>query len=111
VMTPFAGEGVNLALTDAMKLADAIIATAKSGKKGNLASEVRKYEKEMFVRAKRVQQLTFDLMTIDFFTEGGLHEGIEMWMYTVARDSVPWVLWPVLWTGICAWFKVWRWRN
>jgi len=111
VMTPYAGEGVNLALTDAMRLADAIIATAKSGKKGNLAGEVKKFERDMFVRAKKVQQLTYDLMSIKFFTEGGLHEGIEEWIYKVLRDNVPWVLWPLLWTGICAWFKVWRWRN
>ena len=111
VMTPFAGEGVNLALTDAMKLADAIIATAKSGKKGNLAKEVGKYEKEMFVRAKRVQQLTFDLMTIDFFTEGGLHQGIEMWIFTVLRDNLPQVFWPLLWAAVCVYFGFWRWRN
>lgn len=48
VMTPFAGEGVNLAMTDAMKLAQAIDKAAKKGTREALNAQVQAYEEDMF---------------------------------------------------------------
>ena len=55
LMTPYAGEGVNTAMTDAMVLADAII---KSAQPDELDSNIKAFEEEMFVRAGKVQELT-----------------------------------------------------
>lgn len=49
VMTPFAGEGVNMAMWDALELARAIIAGVKSG---DLDGKIRESELELFKRAE-----------------------------------------------------------
>ncbi|KAL9069715.1 MAG: hypothetical protein Q9157_006065 [Trypethelium eluteriae] len=54
LMTPFAGEGVNLALTDAMVLAQEIVKSPH-----DLDRAVQAYEKEMFPRATESQQRTW----------------------------------------------------
>ncbi|KAI9683719.1 MAG: hypothetical protein M1822_005909 [Bathelium mastoideum] len=66
LMTPFAGEGVNLALTDAMVLAREIVNTPD-----DLDRAVRAYEKEMFPRAADSQQRTWDSLQ-SRFAPGGL---------------------------------------
>ncbi|KAI9658034.1 MAG: hypothetical protein M1821_002694 [Bathelium mastoideum] len=66
LMTPFAGEGVNLALTDAMVLAREIVETPD-----DLDRAVRAYEKEMFPRAADSQQRTWDSLQ-SRFAPGGL---------------------------------------
>ncbi|KAF8605090.1 2-polyprenyl-6-methoxyphenol hydroxylase-like oxidoreductase [Ceratobasidium sp. AG-I] len=48
VMTPFAGEGVNLAMWDSLELAKKIIAGVESG---GLNERVQEYEEDMFKRA------------------------------------------------------------
>ena len=48
VMTPFAGEGVNLAMGDSLNLAKAL-----TKYEGNVASAIKEYETEMFERAKK----------------------------------------------------------
>ena len=64
LMGPFAGEGVNVAMTDAMNLAEAII---KSAQPEDFDSSIKAFEEEMFVRAGKVQQLTKSNMD-DFFS-------------------------------------------
>jgi 2-polyprenyl-6-methoxyphenol hydroxylase-like FAD-dependent oxidoreductase len=56
VMTPFAGVGVNVGMTDALVLGREIIAASK-GEKG-LDEAVQAYEKEMFPRAEKNQEKT-----------------------------------------------------
>ncbi|KAF7186852.1 Monooxygenase asqM [Pseudocercospora fuligena] len=61
--TPFAGEGVNLAFADAMKLAELIISAAStteqsSDQKDTLDKNVKTFEQDMFKRATETQQLT-----------------------------------------------------
>ena len=63
MMTPFAGEGVNVSLTDAMHLADAIIATSADHKEGKdaldeLDRRVIAFEDEMYERSREVRELT-----------------------------------------------------
>ena len=73
LMTPHAGEGVNVAMTDALNLADAILRATKSGPgKGidEMDKEVKRFEEEMFVRAGAVARHSY-LNTEDmFFTPG-----------------------------------------
>ena len=66
LMTPFAGEGVNLGLTDAMVLAREISETPN-----DVGRAVQAYEKEMFARAADSQQRTWDSLQ-DRFALGGL---------------------------------------
>ncbi|KAI9709068.1 MAG: hypothetical protein M1820_003514 [Bogoriella megaspora] len=66
--TPFAGEGVNLALTDAMILAREIVKTPE-----DLDRAVREYEKEMFPRARESMQKTWNSLQ-SRFAPGGLRE-------------------------------------
>ncbi|RAL61593.1 hypothetical protein DID88_009631 [Monilinia fructigena] len=50
LMTPFAGEGVNSAMLDALELAQGIIMAVRN--ETSLSDAVREYETKMFVRAK-----------------------------------------------------------
>ncbi|KAJ9149481.1 Tetracycline resistance protein from transposon [Pleurostoma richardsiae] len=75
LMTPFAGEGVNLAMDDARRLAGAIIGAAEAvkrdGKKdltAELDGAVEAFEKDMFTRAAKVAKLTDDLRKLWMFT-------------------------------------------
>ncbi|KAI4148359.1 MAG: hypothetical protein LQ340_005116 [Diploschistes diacapsis] len=81
LMTPFAGEGVNVAMTDAMHLADAII---KSAEPDDFDANVKAFEEEMFVRAGEVQALTKANMD-DFYSTEPFH----VWMPRVAQRMVP----------------------
>lgn len=55
LMTPFAGEGVNMALADGLSLAREIIKSPT-----DLARAVQQYEKEMFPRSTRMTQKTWE---------------------------------------------------
>lgn len=62
------GEGVNVAMTDSSRLADAIIKARDIGPIEALHENVRAFEQDMFARATETQQLTYDLMNMMFFT-------------------------------------------
>ncbi|KAF2253249.1 FAD/NAD(P)-binding domain-containing protein [Trematosphaeria pertusa] len=68
LMTPFAGVGVNVGMTDSLVLAHEIVAACK-GKK-SLDEALQAYEKEMFPRAARYAQKTAKNKK-GHFTEGG----------------------------------------
>ena len=70
LMTPFAGEGVNVAMDDAMKLAHAITESMNSRKPNALNEGVKAFEEEMFERATKVQERTRLNMIDTFFTPG-----------------------------------------
>jgi len=58
LMTPFAGEGVNKAMKDALELS-AAICKSQQPDGDDLDAEVSNYEKHMFPRVAKVQALTF----------------------------------------------------
>ncbi|KAF2104538.1 FAD/NAD(P)-binding domain-containing protein [Rhizodiscina lignyota] len=119
LMTPFAGEGVNVAMADAMKLADAIISACNkcspsiSAEERALAisTDVKKFEEDMFVRGTRVQQMTKDMMDAMFFDPGGPEKNIETYMYTAISDEAPWGTKWLIWCGLRVYYTIWRWRN
>jgi 2-polyprenyl-6-methoxyphenol hydroxylase-like FAD-dependent oxidoreductase len=77
VMTPFAGQGVDLGMQDAMMLSRAIIKGANSpAPKDALSNEIKSFEKDLFIRAKETVTLTNDLRTMFFFS-GLLRSVIE----------------------------------
>ncbi|KAJ5089657.1 hypothetical protein N7532_008341 [Penicillium argentinense] len=78
VMTPFAGEGVNLGMQDALMLSRAIITASNSpDPEASLPGEIQTFEKDLFVRAKETAGLTNDMMTWMFFTDGSPRSVIE----------------------------------
>jgi 2-polyprenyl-6-methoxyphenol hydroxylase-like FAD-dependent oxidoreductase len=111
VMTPFAGEGVNLAMTDATKLAQFIGKAAETGTKDALAKEIKAYEEDMFKRAKVVQQMTYDMMSASLLEEGGLDKNIEKYVTTAVGNEMPSALKPLFGVATKCYFTIWRWRN
>jgi 2-polyprenyl-6-methoxyphenol hydroxylase-like FAD-dependent oxidoreductase len=68
LMTPFAGEGVNMAMLDALELALSIIKHST-----DIPTAVKEYEKGMFPRAEQVTQKTWR-STLSRFAPGGISE-------------------------------------
>lgn len=66
LMTPFAGEGVNAAMTDAMKLAQAI-----TQKPQDVNAAVKEYEQWLFPAAEKVTSETWRNLNM-VFMEGGI---------------------------------------
>ncbi|KAK0469189.1 oxidoreductase [Desarmillaria tabescens] len=70
VMTPFAGEGVNNAMVDALELAEKVVAALKDGSTGtteeNLAKAVKEYEEDMFARVQVVARETLHNLDVCF---------------------------------------------
>jgi 2-polyprenyl-6-methoxyphenol hydroxylase-like FAD-dependent oxidoreductase len=113
VMTPFAGEGVNLALEDAMKLSDAILSAASQASDTKQASEaldpaVARFEQDMFKRATATQQMTLDMMDYMYDMPGAPRSCIAPYTLRAIRGPSPttasWVLTPLVY----AWFAVFK---
>jgi 2-polyprenyl-6-methoxyphenol hydroxylase-like FAD-dependent oxidoreductase len=68
IMTPFAGEGANVAMRDAVGLADSVV---KGINTSDLAAALKEYEADMFERGRASAQKTFDAMKICFSAGGG----------------------------------------
>ena len=95
LMTPFAGEGVNLAMEDAMKLAHAIIGSTKLGNHPKiLPNSIRTFELEMFARSAPISELSRLQMEAMFFTPGAPFTTIEIWIRRAlsGRPDEPWWL-------------------
>lgn len=119
LMTPFAGEGVNVAIVHAMELADAIIRAAKTlstssdkaaeeTKEVVLSREIKAFEESMFKRAKEFQQVTFNSMRMMFFEPGGPDAVIEEYVFNMVGHTLHWTIAPLLWVPICTYFWLWR---
>lgn len=69
--TPFAGEGVNIAMEDALKLSHVIIAAAKEPEPIQALNNLLKaFEEDMFRRGREVQQTSRDSMVYMLLTPG-----------------------------------------
>lgn len=67
-MTPFAGVGVNVAMKDALQLAHAICEPDRV----NLSDSLRKFEVEMWKRAKSNAEATMMYLDLFFNERGGV---------------------------------------
>lgn len=96
LMTPFAGEGVNIALDDARKLGAAIVKAVQSNKGlDELDREVEVYEKEMFPRMAKYQRLTDDVTQLWFFSDGDVSHVVPATMMAHVKLSAPKFLHPL----------------
>lgn len=57
LMTPFGGEGVNLAFEDALRLSKSIIDAAMEGSAHSLDTKIKAFEEDMFTRAHKASTL------------------------------------------------------
>jgi len=79
LMTPFAGEGVNSAMHDALDLANAIAHAVKLGKGVDGISEgIAWYEKIMFARSEEKAQATWDSLSGVCFVKDGAEAFLKM---------------------------------
>ena len=110
LMTPYAGEGVNLAMKDAVNLAKGITEAENTRKEGGpgtkeaLDSRVKVFEEEMFVRAGRVALQTKNAMELVLFEEGAPRTTIERYIINMAKGDVPWVVMPIIYVAVYVWF-------
>lgn len=91
LMTPFAGEGVNLAMADALNLSVGITSAAASeSPETALDKNVADFEREMFEYATKTQQLTYDMMSAMYFTPGSPRTGLEKYLIRAIEDEFGW---------------------
>lgn len=100
LMTPYAGEGVNVALEDAMKLAQGIVDAVGKHPAGGAAQRdaldaaVAAYEDDMFPRTKKVTKLTAELLRLWMHTPGTPQAVIPDVMSEHVRYHAPAVAYP-----------------
>lgn len=94
LMTPFAGEGVNVGMEDARRLAAALVAAG--GDLNMLDIEVNKFEKDMFSRAGEFAALTETMLRAWFFTEDCPRSVVPKALSTHASFHAPWLLKPLV---------------
>ncbi|KAJ5928626.1 hypothetical protein N7466_007582 [Penicillium verhagenii] len=71
LMTPFAGEGVNLGMQDALMLSQAILnASCSLSPSNQLEAEIKSFEEDMFARAERTAAHTKDMLNWMMLTDG-----------------------------------------
>ena len=85
LMTPFAGEGVNAAMKDALELSEAITQSLRNN--GEMDAAVERYEDDMFPRAATVQAETMTNKTYMFQEDAPL--GLMMKMLQVVAETEP----------------------
>lgn len=113
VMTPFAGEGVNIGMQDALMLSRAILKASNSPTpEVSLPDEIRLFEKDLFVRAEETARLTDDMLTWLFFTDGSPGSIIEKFSLRMLSFHEKGVLssltYPFVAVAVYAYFAVFR---
>ncbi|KAH6897473.1 hypothetical protein B0T10DRAFT_186787 [Thelonectria olida] len=103
LMTPYAGEGVNQALEDAMLLAKAINGAAAKDDEA-FDREMAAFENTMLTRVAKVQELTYGLMQDWFFTPGAPKTVMAKSMSRHVRHRLPWVLGPLGTAGVYSYY-------
>lgn len=111
VMTPFAGEGVNVGLKDALDLSAAIIAAirddnAEVSLADRLDKAVERHEIEMGPRVDGYTTLTNDMMNIWFFSSEPPEKKVVKAMSKIVSFNSPYVLRPFAGAGVQIYFAM-----
>ena len=112
-MTPFAGEGVNLGMQDALILSQAIVnAACSKSPRSRLNDEIKAYEEDLFARAERTANLTNDNRKWMFFTEGFPRSGIDQFAIRAAtfedKSLMEYARYPILAAGLKAYYFLFK---
>jgi 2-polyprenyl-6-methoxyphenol hydroxylase-like FAD-dependent oxidoreductase len=102
VMTPFAGEGVNVGFDDARRLAAAIRQSLDTG--SALDAAVKNAEEDMFPRMNKFQKLTETCMKLQFFSDD-VQNVMPKVMLAHASMDTPSFAHPLLSVAIQGWWK------
>lgn len=102
LMTPFGGEGVNLAFQDALRLATTIIEAAKAEAELHLDTRISGFEEDMFIRARKAQAMTEGMMQAMLFTEGAPSSSIGTWILKKVEYNLPSSVSPIAYPLIAA---------
>ncbi|THY12833.1 putative oligopeptide transporter [Aureobasidium pullulans] len=113
--TPFAGEGVNLGMADALYLAKAITKYAASSSPSHtLSSHVKAFEEDMFVRATRMQDMTYNMMRLMLFEHNAPQATVAPWLCWIADSTLSSVVAPFAYVAIYGyywyfdmWYRFW----
>ena len=93
LMTPHAGEGVNVAMEDALKLADAIVRSAKGEDFNNaLDKEVSVFEDEMMTRATKVQKHSLANTKDMYLNPAAPHATVDNWVRRAMAEHLGWAV-------------------
>lgn len=105
--SPFAGEGVNIAMLDALKLSQALIEAVKTP--SSLDSHITAFEQDMFIRGAAVAQKSRDNLVDMLFTPGAPGSVITRWTRRAILGT-GWIqyLLPLWIVGILLWIRRYR---
>ena len=93
LMTPHAGEGVNVAMEDAVNLAHAIIQSVEAEDTVKaLDKVVSAFEDEMMTRAAKVQKHSLANTQDMYLTPGAPHARIDSWVRRAMAQQLGWVV-------------------
>ncbi|KAL9110746.1 MAG: hypothetical protein Q9227_004738 [Pyrenula ochraceoflavens] len=124
--TPYAGMGVNIAMQDAVLLAQAILRAEQkipnnndnnnenddndndSQTKAALDNELIPFETDMFHRAREVQEISWANTQDMFFTPGAPRSVIERYIGRMAASGVPWPFKGVARGAVWGFYWVWK---
>jgi len=95
LMSPFAGEGVNLAMADALKLAQMLTASRKSEKDDAMDKAIKSFEEEMFSRAGIIAGVSKKNMEDMLFTSGANPSTVTRFVRRILIGHIPWLEWLV----------------
>lgn len=98
LMTPFAGEGVNVGLEDAMRLARGLVSALKEGEGSEEAFDtaVKEYEEEMWARSEKVSRLSDELARLYMFEKNTPQSVIARTSALHVKFDQPRVVHPVI---------------
>ncbi|KAK5113559.1 hypothetical protein LTR85_010787 [Meristemomyces frigidus] len=119
LMTPFAGEGVNLAFEDCLKLSEAIFTAASSNRShstqegttegtSQLDTNIHAFEQDMFSRARKTGQMTYDMLELMYLTPGAPRTCVERYLLRAVEDELGRTLTVLLTPVVYLWFFVFK---
>jgi 2-polyprenyl-6-methoxyphenol hydroxylase-like FAD-dependent oxidoreductase len=73
-MPPYAGEGVNMAMLDALELSECLTSDAFT----NIPAAIAGYEQQMLQRASEITAVTLDSTEL-LHSENGLQNLLQLW--------------------------------
>lgn len=89
LFTPFAGEGVNMAMKDAVDLAETIVKSLLDDA-DDISAGIPQFESQMLKRNTKVQQTSYDMMRAVLFEQGagGIAFNIQKWVSSAVGDEI-----------------------
>lgn len=95
LITPFGGEGVNIAFEDSVRLSDQIVKVVKGKGKEELDKNVWVFEVDMWKRAKGAATMSANMMEAMFMTPGAPRTSVERWLLAKIKHEAPALFYPL----------------